>query len=840
MHIRRRLPLPWPLLLLAVGALLAAGGSAEPIGLQLTTEERRSQGREVRLAVDLIQNYHYSDRTLSEIDARELLERFLGDLDPRRWFLTRADTDFVNRRFARSLKTVYLLRGDLRPAFEIYDVFAERARARLDWIQQRLGAPVGTGTPEALPPDLDETPAADAAEADRRWELRLRDQLITEIVAGRTREDAVAELRRRYARLRLELDATDALRVRERFFEVLAEQFDPHSGYFAADSAKEFAVEMAGSVAGIGVDLRKDGGVCRVTTVAPGGPADRAGDLQAGDQIEGIGEGDGPLVPTAGMRLREILARVRGQPGTKVRVAFRAPDAAQAREATLERAQVILPPDRARGLIAAVADSGGHSRRIGCLFLPAFYAAGEKGEVASATRDLRELITQMSAAGVDGLVLDLRGNPGGALPEAVAAAGLFLPEGRILLTRGLDGVVNEFRIEKPDVAYAGPVVVLTSRDSASASEIVSAALSFHRRAIIVGTGTTFGKGTVQTFVDLAKLPAATGASPDWGVLRLTIQRLYRPDGLPIQRTGAVSDVVLPAYEPPDAESEAGLPHALAAETIAPPSPAAPAAGDFARVTPELLDRLRVSVAADLANLPEFALRRREIELAGDLAARRERSLSLAERQQAWAREQARRESLRRERRALAASAAFPEHAIEIAAVRSVIAAEADSDRLPLPDGAARAGRLHHGIFYARIPGGGVREVRMDAIDFSRFTGDTAALAAACAAATGRAVDAPAMARLLAELGLLERRTDAAVLACMAGRLGEPSADDALAGRGLAAFLQCLVEVDPDLVREWPALDVSLRESLRLAARWAEARASTGAPPTLPPATPSAP
>jgi carboxyl-terminal processing protease len=621
--------------------------------------------------------------------------------------------------------------------------------------------------------------------------------------------------------MRRQLAATDGLAVRERFFEVLIEAFDPHSGYFSADSAREFEVEMAGSVAGVGLELCKDDGFCVVATITPGGPADLQGEIRAGDRIEGVAEGDGALAPASGKRLREIVTTVRGRPGTKVRIQFRPPAAEAPREVTLERTQVVLPWERARGAICTTPDAEGRSRRIGCIHLPAFYAAGEKGSVASATSDMRELLVQMKAAGMEGLVLDIRDNPGGALDEAVSASGLFLPEGTVLLTRELDGKVKEHKVESQAAIYGGPLVVLTSSGSASASEIFAEAVKYHQRAVLAGAATTFGKGTVQSYIDLAKAPARAGATAaEWGVLRLTTERFYGPCGEGIQRIGAKSDIVVPEFEDKAEKHEAGLPHAFPAEAIEPPKPAAIAAGDFARVNEDLLLSLRAVMEKDQAVLPECLLWKKEIALWAELATPKERSLQLAKRRKDRADETALREALRRERRSLLDAAAFPNEPVEIAAVRSVLAASESRMRQPLPDGTPRSGHLHGGTYCGELPGGRPSEIRLDAIDFRRFSGDVGPLAKAFSAGCGRPTDDATIAGILVELSLIEKRTDDAVFARFARNLGGPPVDRAALGRGIDAFLRGLTGIDSDLLRERPALDVPLRESLRLAAAWA--------------------
>ena len=278
--------------LLAVSLLtLPLPARAESIDAALTSTEKRQLQREARLVVDLLQNLHYSGSSFREIENKEMVSRFLEELDPGSYFLSADDVDFMHRRFDHSLKTVYLLRGDLQPAFEIFDLYATRVRERLTWIEHRLDGDFDFSTDEYYFPDKKTAKKTETPPADRRWESWLKEQMLQEILAGRDAPAARAVVGKRYREFRRQLAAVDALAVRERFFDALIRSFDPHSGYFSADSAREFAVGMENAVAGIGLDLRKDNGQCVVSAVEPGGPADLHSDLQAGDIIDKLSDG---------------------------------------------------------------------------------------------------------------------------------------------------------------------------------------------------------------------------------------------------------------------------------------------------------------------------------------------------------------------------------------------------------------------------------------------------------------------------------------------------------------------------------------------------------------------
>jgi carboxyl-terminal processing protease len=809
------------ILLLSAGATLVLPAHGVPIGIQLTTTEKNQLQREARFVVDLLQNQHYSGRTFHEIENQEILNRFIGELDPQSDIFTAADAEFIHRRFDRSLRSVYLFRGDLQPAFEIFDLFAGRARERLAWVGRRLDQDfdftVDESYTEPAPAETWAQPTASALPAERRWELRLKDQMLHRITLGQTPDEARATLHQYYAEVGRSIATMDSLTVRERFLDAAIRSFDPHSGYFSADSSQEFAVGMQGAVTGLGIDVLKKQGRCVVAAVQPGGPADLYSSLTSGDSIEALAQGNGPWVETDRRRLREIVALMRGAPGEKVRVAYRPEGTGEKLELTLERAEVVLAAGRARGAISDVPDEHGHVRPIGWVVLPAFYADAEDTATASAAADVRELLDQMAARKIEGLVIDLRGNPGGALSEAVAMSHLFLRRGPVLFTRGTDGKLDQQTFKEDVPAYAGPLVLLTSPRSASAAEVFAGALKYHHRALIVGAQSTFGKGTAQAYVNLAKAQGLAGETvKDWGTLRMTFERIYLPDGSAVQRTGVTSQIVLPDFAPASERREADLPHALPADSVTPP------VADQAAVTPAvpeaLLSVLTEQAAKDVETLPEWKLWIQEQASLRDLADRRTRSLQAEVRRRQWDDVLAGSVATQRTRRDLARAAAYPTQPLEISAVKA--AQEAHEGRLRARAQVDGPSHLRNGVLVVETDHGHLRELSLQAFDFTSFLGDTEALAEVFSHGSGQAVTAAELRAMLQRFSLLEDRTTGAVLAAAARIAGKPL-EPAAARQGTEALLRRAVELDPELRRERPALDVPLRECLRLGAAWAD-------------------
>ncbi|HEY4249288.1 MAG TPA: S41 family peptidase [Lacunisphaera sp.] len=800
---------------LALGQLMIPNARGGSIDTQLTTAEKQQLQREARLVVDLLQNSHYSGRSFREIDNKTMLARFLEELDPQADIFSADSVDSIHRRFDRTLKSVYLFRGDLQPAFEIFDQFITQAHDRMAWAQKRLDQGFDFTLDETYVERAKPEPFKMAAEADRHWELTLKEWVLVERLRGRTPDAAVAEVKRRCTEIDRTIATFDSLSVRERFFDAIIRSFDPHSGYFSSDSAREFAVEMEKSIVGLGVDLRKESGRCVVAAVEAGGSVDMNSGIAPGDVIEALAEGDEAWKPVEKLRLREIVGLMRGEPGTKVRVAYLPGGSGDRREVSLERSRIVLGADRAHGAVSRLSNPSGKSRRIGWIELPSFYAAGENAATTSAARDVRELLRQMTTTPMNGLVIDLRDNPGGALSEAAALSELFVPKGLMLLSRGLDGQLKEHTLKEGQPVYDGPLVILISANSASASEVFAGAMKYHRRALIVGAAATFGKGSMQNYIDVSKM--AGREANDWGTLRLTMERFYLPDGKSVQRTGIPADIVFPAFENPDSHRrEADLPGAFAAETVAAPSGLMPVSS---AVSFSLVGKLQETATHDFNDLPEWKILETEQKLWQTSVSHEPASLNFEKRSKAWREQIAALEIARANRRAITLTNSYPTEPYEIEAATKAREIHEAKLRLASLDGRPLLHRLAQGSFVVETQSGHLRKLRLDAVNFSNYSGDTAALASAFSAGSHLAVTPSAVGDFLREIALLEHKNDAAILAAAAKMSGGAASADATRN-GTESLLAALAALDGEVLRERRGLDVPLRESLRLTAAWA--------------------
>src|SRR5471032_1835602 len=329
-----------------------------------------------------------------------------------------------------------------------------------------------------------------------------------------------------------------------------AETTDPHTDYLSPRAAENFDIEMKLSLEGIGAVLQARDDYTQIRELVPAGPANQSGKVHVGDRVLGIGEGDkGPIVDVIGWRLDDVVKRIRGKKDTTVRLEILPADAGldgKHEIITLVRKKVSIEEQAAKKKIVDIKD-GDVTRKIGVIELPTFYSdfgarsEGDK-DYKSATRDVAKLLGELKAAGVQGVVVDLRNNGGGSLAEANSLTGLFIDKGPVVQVRDAKGKIEVDGDDDPGMAWSGPLAVLVNRGTASASEIFAAAIQDYHRGLIVGEP-TFGKGTVQNLVDLDQM--AQNEKPTFGELKMTIQQFFRVNGGSTQLRGVTPDITFP-------------------------------------------------------------------------------------------------------------------------------------------------------------------------------------------------------------------------------------------------------------------------------------------------------
>ena len=563
-------------ILLGVVFLPAAGQSAESAASKLSLQTTPKMRKETQFLVYCMENGHYLKTSLSDLDVREFIREYMENVDVFKLFFTANDVQHYQDFFSPSIE-IMLRQGALLPAFSIYSRFIERAESRLEWIKKRMDQPFDLDGKDTFRPDRKkENWPADMADADKLWSDRLRFDIINQMLGyevgidgendeitekeGKTLEQeqkkssktfeekydaAKAEVLKRYTRLIEGYIKADPMEIQEIYLNTLSHFYDPHSAFLSEYYLEEFDISVRNALVGIGALLADKEGYCVLEELMPGGPAEECKQLKPGDKILGVGQESGEIVDVVGMKLRKTVRLIRGKENTKVRLLIEPASNPSARKVvTLVRKQIKLTTKLARAEVYTI-PVGSKTVPVGVIDLPAFYgeSTGEEGEAKgfSTSKDVEELLNKLKKLGVKGIILDLRRNGGGFLNEAVDLAGLFIKTGPVVQIRSATGSTNRLADKDPRLVWNGPLMIMVSRLSASATEIVAGALQNHQRAIVVGDKSTHGKGTVQAVLNLSNFdPEQKSAA------KVTVQKWYAPSGESIQLKGVHSDIVLPS------------------------------------------------------------------------------------------------------------------------------------------------------------------------------------------------------------------------------------------------------------------------------------------------------
>ncbi len=583
------------------------------------------------LTSKLLENSQFAHQKLDDALAARFLDRYLNTLDGNHMIFLQADIDAFNRALP-ALAFATREQGDHELARVVFKRYLERLTARKTFIASQLKAGNFDFTAdETFSYDRKDAPyPADNAEAQALWTQQIRSEYLQEKLTGKkTAEEIVTTLDRRNTRVVTTMSKLDDAAVLEIYLEALAQVYDPHSDYMGPEQMKSFEISMNLSLVGIGATLQSVDGYCKIMELVPGGPAFRSGQLKNGDRIVGVSQGKAKeFTDLIDLPLSQTVDMIRGKKGSTVNlevIPASAADDSVRKVVTIVREEIKLEDQQAKARIIDL-PAGDSTRRVGVIDLPAFYAGegNAKAGPTSATADVSRLITKLKKENITGLILDLRLNGGGSLQEAISLTGLFIPSGPVVQTRSLDGEVEVGRDKDGKVAYDGPLVVLTSRFSASASEIVAGALQDYGRALIVGDTSTFGKGTVQTIVPLDRVMQSQGLIPhaDPGALKVTISKFYRPSGKSTQLEGVKADIVIPSLSDFPEIGESDMENPLPWDTIKTAS-----FTPTGRVTASI-DTLRTRSNARIAEDAEFKILQSEIDRFRKI--RQDKSVSLNE------------------------------------------------------------------------------------------------------------------------------------------------------------------------------------------------------------------
>lgn len=575
--------------------------------------EGPSDSNIVKVVAEILQSQHYLRLRFNDQLSSKFFDRYLDSLDNLHMYFTQEDVKEFEK-YRMRLDDLSLRRGDTTAAREIFTRFRERLEQQYQYVQELLAQEKFefTGDDRFVIDRKDLPRPANLTEARRVWRDRLRYEYLQEKLNKEKAPEIVKNLTRRYTRILRTINEYDQDDVLQIYLTALAHVYDPHSDYMGKSELENFNIGMKLSLFGIGAVLQSEDGYCKIRSLQPEGPAERSKKLKPNDRIVAVAQSNQPPVDVVDMKLNKVVELIRGPKATEVRLTIipaDATDPSSRKVVTLVRDEIKLEEQAAKAKIIELPptkDAEGRqvSQRLGVIDLPSFYSSfeleGQKGgEQRSTTTDVARLLRKLADEKVAGVILDLRRNGGGSLEEAINLTGLFIKEGPVVQVMDSDGRV--FVDSDPDgsVWYDGPLIVLTSRFSASASEILAGALQDYGRALIVGDSSTHGKGTVQSLLQLRPIMRQAGIFPttEPGALKYTIRKFYRASGASTQLEGVTPDIVLPSVNNHLEVGESSLENPLEYDTIAP--------ANFEKVNrvrpylPELKKRSDSRVATDV-------------------------------------------------------------------------------------------------------------------------------------------------------------------------------------------------------------------------------------------------
>jgi carboxyl-terminal processing protease len=545
----------------------------------------KDQKRVAKLIASIMADEHLSKLPLDDAMSQRAFDTFIKSLDPTKAYFLQSDIDeFAGRK--QDLDDM-LKRGDFSFAINVYKRFIERVDQRVKLAIELVDREYDFSIDEEMitDPDLIEFPANEE-EAFEAWRKRIKYNLLVmkddgskeesededkgseangETKKKKDKVDPKEKLRKRFSSFAKRMHQTDADDIVEMYITAMTSSFDPHTSYMSRSTYENFMIQMELELEGIGATLQAtDDGYTVIKSIVPGGACDTQGGIKVEDKIIEVGQGDDSgaqldvklaakngtdFIDVIGMKLDDVVGMIRGRAGTVVRLRVQSENEDEFHTVEIVREKIKLEDSAARGKVFEEGTNGdGSPRKIGIIDLPSFYAdmSGANGG-RSTTTDVKRLLNDFNTQGVDALVLDLRRNGGGSLREAIDCTGLFIDVGPVVQVKDSAGQIRKLNDEQAGTAWDKPIVVLTSKFSASASEILAGALQDYGRGIIVGDTTTHGKGTVQSLVDLNQVVYQLRNAPNkYGALKITMQQFYRPNGDSTQKRGVLSDLILPS------------------------------------------------------------------------------------------------------------------------------------------------------------------------------------------------------------------------------------------------------------------------------------------------------
>ena len=559
-----------------ISLLTFSVGASVDVEKALELEPNMDQRYATSIATRFLTNYHYKRTRLDDELSSEIYDAYLNLLDPNRIYFLQADIDTFERH--RHSLDDSLRHSDLSSAYEIFNLYTDRVLDRVAYSRKRSQEPFDFTVDEDYRYDREEEPwAQNQEELDELWRLRVKNDYLRLKLTDKEPEKIAETLLERYDNLERRINELNSDDVFQFFMNAFAVSIEPHTSYLSARTSENFEISMRLSLEGIGALLGRENEYTEVSRVVPGGPVAKDGRLKAGDRITAVGQGEsGKMVDIIGWRIDDVVELIRGPKDTVVRLEILPEEESIGGPTTvidIVRDEVKLEEQAATSEVIEVPVAEGSEEvvKVGVIDLPVFYLdfngrAQNKPDYRSSTRDVRRLISELEEQGVAGIIMDLRGNGGGSLLEATTLTGLFIDTGPVVQVRNSSGRISMEEDVEPGMAWEGPLAVLVNRYSASASEIFAAAIQDYGRGLIIGE-TTFGKGTVQSLLDLDDYASAD--RPGLGQLKLTMAQFFRVNGGSTQNRGVEPDISFPTWGDPDEYGERALNNALPWTSIDP-------------------------------------------------------------------------------------------------------------------------------------------------------------------------------------------------------------------------------------------------------------------------------
>ena len=522
------------------------GYSVEFDSLLYPNAKHREQSK---LIYQLLSKYHYKKINLDDSLSEKILKKYINSLDPNKEYFFNSDINYFNQY--KYQMDDYVMSGYLEPAYEIFTVYNERVKNRIGYVYSLLENEPNFSLDEDLIFDRKNSSwFIDVNEMDDYWRKKIKNSVLNLKILGKDWKSNKETLDKRYKRFEKTISQFNSEDVFEMFINSYAELFDPHTNYFSPVNADRFEINMSKTFEGIGARLQQDVEYTTIFQIMPGGPAYRNKELEKGDRIIGVGQGEeGVFEDIIGWRLDDVVSKIKGPKGSVVQLLVLKkesniddyPDTVR-----LVRDRVdVVDEDATFDIIPYRANNKNYN--VGLIKIPSFYINFEeaqrgKKDYKSVTRDVKRCIDSLNALSVDGIIIDLRNNGGGSLQEAIDLTGLFIETGPVVQIKSSSGRIEVEKDFDRSIHYNGPLLVLNNSFTASSSEIFSGALKDYNRGLVVGES-TFGKGTVQNLIDLDRF--FPNSNLQFGQLKITLAKYYRVSGGSTQKIGVEPHIEFP-------------------------------------------------------------------------------------------------------------------------------------------------------------------------------------------------------------------------------------------------------------------------------------------------------